>query len=178
MARRPLPEDFREFVDSLNANEVKYLLVGGWAVGLYGNPRATKDIDFLIAVDDANLRKLRKALYEFGAPTIDMGHFKKPGNFFSMGSSPVRIDIITAASGIAIEDCYKRRRTVDVDGTRVAVISRQDLVRNKKASGRHQDLADAEVLEGKQGKGRKRKQRPGRSRTRPRTARNRPSLAR
>jgi hypothetical protein len=75
MARRQLPVDFKEFTDFLNKNEVEYLLVGGWAVGFYGNPRATKDIDFLVAKDDENLAKLQKALYEFGAPSIDMSLF-------------------------------------------------------------------------------------------------------
>ncbi|MBN1471575.1 MAG: hypothetical protein JW925_07330, partial [Syntrophaceae bacterium] len=85
MALRPLPEDFKEFIDFLNANNVCYLLVGGWAVGLHGYPRATKDIDFLIAIDKNNLEKLKKALFEFHAPTIDMEYFRKPGNFFRMG---------------------------------------------------------------------------------------------
>jgi hypothetical protein len=146
MARRPLPVDFKEFINFLNVNKVKYLLVGGWAVGLYGNPRATKDIDFLIAVDDKNLQKLKKALYQFGAPTIEMTHFKEPGNFFRMGRSPVQIDIISEASGIAIKDCYKRRETIKVEGIEIAVISQKDLITNKKASGRPQDLADAEAL--------------------------------
>jgi hypothetical protein len=149
MARRPLPDDFREFIDSLNVNKVKYLLVGGWAVGLYGNPRATKDIDILIAVDDRNLGRLKKALYEFGAPTVDMAHFREPGNFFRMGRSPIQIDVITAASGIDIRECYVRRLTMGVDGTEIAVISREDLIRNKRASARFQDLADAETLERK-----------------------------
>ena len=67
MGSKLLPEDFKEFIGFLNVNNVKYLLVGGWAVGLYGHPRATKDIDFLISVDDDNLKKLKKAFYEFGA---------------------------------------------------------------------------------------------------------------
>jgi hypothetical protein len=146
MARRPLPEDFKEFINFLNANRVKYLLVGGWAVGLHGNPRATKDIDFLIAVDDKNLQKLKKTLSQFGAPTIEMTHFKEPGNFFRMGRSPVQIDIISEASGISIKDCYKRRQMIDVEGIQIALISREDLIANKKASGRPQDLADAETL--------------------------------
>ena len=65
MGRRPLPEDFKDFIRFLNSNEVEYLLVGGWAVGCYGNPRATKDIDFLIAVDDENLKRLEKTFNEF-----------------------------------------------------------------------------------------------------------------
>jgi len=147
MAPRPLPVDFREFIDFLNAHDVKYLLVGGWAVGLYGNPRATKDIDFLIAVDDANLRRLAKALHAFGAPTVDISHFKEQGSFFRMGCPPVQIDIITEASGIDIRECYKRKVMIDIEGTQIAVISVDDLIKNKRASGRHQDLADAETLE-------------------------------
>ena len=80
MAQKQLPEDFKDFIKFLNKNEVKYLLLGGWAVGLHGSPRATKDIDFLIAVDDENLNKLKKTMYEFGAPTIDMAIFKEKGN--------------------------------------------------------------------------------------------------
>jgi hypothetical protein len=147
MARRPLPEDFKEFINFLNANRVRYLLVGGWAVGLYGYPRATKDIDFLVTVDAKNLRKLKKALYEFGAPTIQMDHFKKRGNFFRMGRSPIQIDIITDAAGIAVNECYARRMTIVVGGTEISVISKEDLIKNKRATGRTQDLADAEKLE-------------------------------
>ena len=147
MALRPLPEDFKEFIDFLNANNVCYLLVGGWAVGLHGYPRATKDIDFLIAVDKNNLKKLKKALYEFHAPTIDMEHFRKPGNFLRMGRTPVQIDIITDAAGIDIKECYKRRMVINVKGTDISVISRNDLIKNKRATGRIQDLADAQNLE-------------------------------
>jgi len=146
MAKRPLPEDFREFIHFLNKNEVEYLLVGGWAVGLYGNPRATKDIDFLVAVDNENLHKLETALYEFGAPTIDTNHFKEPGNVFRMGRSPIQIDIINEASGIEIHDCYARRNAIDMDGISISIISKEDLIRNKVSSGRLQDLADAEKL--------------------------------
>jgi hypothetical protein len=147
MGRRPLPEDFKDFIRFLNANNVEYLLVGGWAVGLYGNPRATKDIDFLIAIDEGNLKRLEKALYEFGAPTIEMNHFKEAGNFFRMGRAPVQIDIITEASGIDIKDCYQRKNDVSIDGISISVIAKADLIKNKKASGRLQDLADAEYLE-------------------------------
>lgn len=148
MGSRPLPEDFKEFIRFLNANDVKYLLVGGWAVGLYGNPRATKDIDFLIAVNDGNLTKLQKAFYEFGAPTIDMAQFKEKGNVFRMGRSPIQIDIITEADGIEIEECYSRRNVITVDGMDICVVSKEDLIRNKKATGRYRDLADVESIEG------------------------------
>lgn len=147
MAQRQLPDDFKDFVRFLNANQVRYLLVGGWAIGLYGNPRATKDIDFLIAIDNENLKNLQKALLEFGAPPIEIAHFKERGNFFRIGRAPLQIDIITEASGIDVNDCYPRRNVITIDGVDIPLISREDLIRNKKAAGRLQDLADAENLE-------------------------------
>ena len=147
MARRPLPEDFREFIRLLNANEVRYLLVGGWAVGLHGYPRMTKDMDFLIAIDPQNLRRMTKALSDFGGPTAEAGQLSKPGSVFRMGSPPLQIDIINQATGIVFDECYRRRSLVRVGDVEVAVISKEDLVRNKRASGRTQDQADAEKLE-------------------------------
>jgi hypothetical protein len=147
MAQKPLPDDFKDFIKFLNENKVKYLLVGGWAVGIHGNPRATKDIDFLIAVDNINLKRLQKAMYEFGAPTIDMSIFKDKGNFFRMGRPPIQIDIITDATGIDMKSSYLRRQIIDINGLEISVISKDDLIKNKKASGRHRDLDDAEILE-------------------------------
>lgn len=147
MARKQLPEDFKDFIKFLNSNKVKYLLIGGWAVGIYGYPRATKDIDFLIAIDDDNLGKMIKALSDFGGPTVEAVHLSKPGSVFRMGSPPVQIDIINKASGIIFEECYKRKNIIRVDDMEIAVISKEDLVKNKKASGRIQDKADAEKLE-------------------------------
>jgi len=147
MVQKPLPDDFKDFIKYLNVNKVKYLLLGGWAVGIHGNPRATKDIDFLIAVDDTNLKRLKKAMFEFGAPAIDMSIFKDKGNFFRMGRPPIQIDIITDATGIDMKSSYLRRQIVKVDGLEISVISKEDLIVNKKASGRHRDLDDAEILE-------------------------------
>ncbi len=147
MAPKPLPEDFKDFIKFLNANSVKYLLLGGWAVGLHGNPRATKDIDFLIAVDDENLDRLRKAMCEFGVPTIDMNIFKDKGNFFRMGRPPIQIDIISDAAAIDFYESYSRRQVLKIEDIEISLISKQDLIRNKKATGRHRDLDDAEILE-------------------------------
>ncbi len=147
MAQRQLPEDFKEFIKYLNEHNVRYLLVGGWAVGIYGNPRATKDIDFLIAVDDENIDKLQKAMLEFGAPTVDKKVFQEKGNIFRMGRSPVQIDIINEASGIYFEDCYTRRNVITVEDIKISMIAKEDLIKNKKASGRHRDLADVESFE-------------------------------
>jgi predicted nucleotidyltransferase len=147
MAPKRLPDDFREFIQCLNAHEVRYLLVGGWAVGIHGNPRATKDIDFLVAVDDENVDRLLAALRRFRAPTVARTVFQKPGNVFRMGASPIQIDIINEASGVFFDDCFARRELIVVDGLPISTISKEDLIRNKRASGRHRDLADVEALE-------------------------------
>lgn len=148
MDQRQLPEDFKDFIDLLNVNNVIYLLVGGWAVGIYGTPRATKDIDFLIANDDENLKRLQKTLREFGTPEIDMEYFKKKGYVFRMGRAPVQIDIINDATGIDFAECYQEREILTIQGVKVSVISKNDLIKNKKASGRNRDLADVDDLLG------------------------------
>ena len=146
MDQKQLPDDFKDFIRCLNSNNVRYLLVGGWAVGLYGNPRATKDIDFLVAIDSGNLAKLQKALEEFSSPPADMERFKEKGRVIRFGSSPVQIDIINTADGINIDDCYSRRETIRIEDIEIFVISRDDLIKNKTASGRSMDIADAETL--------------------------------
>lgn len=151
MAKRPLPDDFREFIECLNENSVQYLLVGGWAVGLYGNPRLTKDIDFLIAIEESNVHRLLKALQDFGGPTVDVSVFTEPGNVFRMGSSPIQIDIINEADGIVFSECYTNRNVLVFDDLEISTISRMDLIKNKKASARYRDLADVEYLEGADG---------------------------
>ncbi len=143
---RTLPKDFKDFINSLNKNEVEYLLIGGWSIGLYAIPRATKDIDFLIAVDDKNLVKLQKALSDFGTPVKDIGILKTDNTILRIGRSPIQIDILNKASGIDVKDCLKRKNIVIVDGVQISVISKEDLIQNKKTSGRYRDLADIEDL--------------------------------
>lgn len=147
MAQKQLPDDFREFLDSLNRNKVKYLLLGGWAVGIHGAPRFTADLDVLIATDEKNIQKLQIALNQFGAPTVPNEHFKDIGRVFRMGRAPIRIEILNQASGITFTGCYKRRKIVDVDGTPITIISRDDLMKNKAASGRDKDIADLRNLQ-------------------------------
>jgi len=147
MVPRLLPEDFKDFIRSLNGHNVRYILLGGWAVGIYGNPRATKDIDFWVAVDDANIARLKEALHHFGAPTVEDSVFQEIGNVFRLGVSPIQIDVINKADGIDFEPCYARRNVILVEGMEISVISKEDLIVNKKASGRHRDLADVEFLE-------------------------------
>ena len=146
MDQRQLPADFKDFIRYLNKNEVCYLLVGGWALGIYGHPRATKDIDFLVALDAENLDKLQQTLVDFGAPSLDLEKFKENGSVYRMGRPPIQIDIINNADGIDIYDCFPRRKIIQVDGIEVSLISREDFIKNKKTSCRLQDLADIENL--------------------------------
>ncbi len=148
MGQKRLPDDFRDFLNSLNKNNVKYLLLGGWAVGIYGAPRATADLDVFITIDNENLENLQKALYEFGAPTVPKKHFKEIGRIFRMGRSPIRIEILNQASGIDFQSCYKNRKVISVDGVDISIISVKDLVTNKAASGREKDVADLKNIEG------------------------------
>jgi predicted nucleotidyltransferase len=147
MGKKQLPEEFKEFIQYLNKNKVKYLLVGGWAVGIYGHPRATKDIDFLFSNDKKNLDRIKKALNEFGAPPIDLENFKEDGYVIRIGSSPIQIDLINSADGIEINDCFERKKIMDIEGVKVNVIAIDDLIINKKSSARNIDIADAEKLE-------------------------------
>ena len=147
MVKKQLPEDFKEFIKCLNANKVKYLLLGGWAVSTYGEPRATKDIDFLVSKDDKNLFNLDKALKDFCSPPLDVNILKESGCFFRMGQPPIMIEIINEASGIEFNDCYKRKNIIIMDGVAVKTISVTDLIKNKRAAGRGQDIADIEILE-------------------------------
>jgi hypothetical protein len=98
MGKQPLPEDFKNFIQCLNSSKVEYLLVGGWAVGLHGHPRATKDIDFLVSMDISNLEKLGKALNSFGAPPVDINYLSEKGNILIIEVSPISIDIINEAN--------------------------------------------------------------------------------
>jgi len=152
MEKRQLPEEFKDFIKCLNSNDVKYLLVGGWAVGIYGHPRTTKDIDFLVSNDENNLKKLQNAFIEFGSPPIDIQAFTEEGYVIRMGSSPTQIDVINKASGISMNDCFSRKVIMNVDGVEIKLISKEDLINNKKASGRQTDLGDVEKLEYKKRK--------------------------
>jgi hypothetical protein len=105
-------------------------------------------MDVFITVDEENLKKLQKALYEFGAPTVPEEHFKEIGRVFRMGRSPIRIEIINQASGINFKSCYKRRKIITVDGIKISIISLDDLLKNKAASGREKDIADLRNIEG------------------------------
>lgn len=141
--------DFREFLRSLNEAGVEYLLIGGFAVGYHGYPRATSDLDVWIAIHPDNARRVVQALraFGFGTPALEESLFLREKLVFRMGVAPIRIEICTQIDGVSFRDCFSRRVTGDLDGVQVPIISLPDLLANKRASGRHKDLDDVEHLE-------------------------------
>ncbi len=145
-----LNQDFKEFIESLNKNKVRYLVIGGYAVAFHGHPRYTKDIDIWIGMDRENAANIVKALAEFGFASLGLKEedFTTPDQIIQLGYPPERIDILTTPPGVNFEECYARRVETKMGGVLVNFIDVEDLKRNKKAAGRHQDLADVENLQG------------------------------
>lgn len=143
-----LPDDFSEFLRLLNANRVEYLLVGGYAVGLHGYPRATIDLDVWVASTPENAQRLVQALREFGfdVPTLVPELFLDPARIVRFGIPPFRIEVMTSIDGVEYQACRANAVTVAADGVDIPVISLADLKTNKRAAGRHKDLADLENL--------------------------------
>ena len=143
-----LTADFREFLTLLNANRVEYLLVGGYAVGLHGYPRATIDLDVWIQASDENAAHVLSALRAFGfdVPSLEPRLFVDPRSIVRFGVPPFRIEVMTSIDGVEFEPCRSRAVEFDLDGVSVPVISLADLKVNKRAAGRHKDLADLENL--------------------------------
>lgn len=146
-----LNKDFRDFIKSLNENSVKYLIVGGYAVGLHGYPRYTKDLDIWLLVSDENAARIIEALGQFGMGEIGLNHedFLKPDEFVQIGYPPNRIDLVLSCDGVDFNECFKSRLVIEVDGLEISFIDLENLKKNKKATGRLQDLADLENLESK-----------------------------
>lgn len=144
-----LNQDFREFIQSLNDNSVRYLVVGGYAVALHGHPRYTKDIDVWIEMSEENAVRLLKALDQFGFGSLGLreADFLVPDQVIQLGQPPNRIDILVSLSGVEFEACYGAKLIIELDGIDVHLIDLEDLKRNKLSAGRYQDLADVENLE-------------------------------
>ncbi len=143
-----LPQDFKEFLNLLRANGVEYLLIGAYAVGYHGYPRATKDLDIWIASTPENATRIVSTLNEFGfgTPELTTELILRPNNIVRMGEEPLRIEILNWASGIDFNECYRERIIDTLDGVEVSLIGLSHLKTNKKASGRLKDLADLEEL--------------------------------
>ncbi|MBD3232516.1 MAG: hypothetical protein GF315_02195 [candidate division Zixibacteria bacterium] len=148
MAKIELHPDFKDFLKFLNLNKVKYLLVGGYAVGYHGYPRATGDMDIWIALSKENAKRAAQALIDFGmsAKEVTFEIFMEEHKVVRMGLSPVQIEVITSVTGVEFGECYKRRETIKVGDISINIISLEDLKQNKRATGRHQDLEDLEHL--------------------------------
>lgn len=148
MAKTALHPDFKDFLRLLNSREVRYLVVGGYAVGYYGHPRATGDMDVWIEVSEVNAGKMASVFRDFGMPSeaVSEALFLEEGKIIRMGVPPVRLEVITRASGVDFNDCYARREDVEIDDIPVPFISLDDLKANKQAAGRLKDLQDLEQL--------------------------------
>lgn len=144
-----LNKDYRDMIECLQHEGVEFMLVGGYAVALHGWPRMTFDIDFWIMANPQNAAAVIRALRAFGAPLMDLKEedFHKPGMVFQIGTEPQRIDILSAISGVAYEDAASRAVRMEVDGLSLKVIALDDLIANKRASGRPKDIVDAMTLE-------------------------------
>lgn len=148
MAEHELPPDFSAFLRLLNAHDVRYLVVGGYAVGVHGYPRATGDIDIWVPMDSVVAGRIVDALQEFGFDVAALSPelFQQPDQIVRLGVPPMRIELLTTISGVDFEDCHPRGVDSTLGGVPVRVLGLADLKVNKRAAGRHQDLADLEHL--------------------------------
>jgi hypothetical protein len=144
-----LPEDLKQLLFAFNAHGVEYLVVGGWAVGFYSEPRSTKDIDLFIRSGISNSEAVYRALAEFGAPLAGLtpADFRdNPTSIFQLGFAPARADLLQSIDGVDFEKAWPQRVELSLEGVPVHVVSAKDLIQNKLASGRLRDLADVEAI--------------------------------
>lgn len=144
-----IEKDFKEFIELLNKNKAKYLVVGGFAFAYHAKPRFTKDIDVFVELSEENSIRIVDTLSQFGFGKMDLDKnaFLEPNQIIQFGNSPMRIDIITSISGIDFKIAWENRVEGKYGDIPCFFISRDDLIKNKKASARRQDLADVSVLE-------------------------------
>ena len=140
--------DFSDLLSLFKDNGVKYLVIGGYAVIQHAEPRFTKDLDLWISTDIENAAAVYKSLREFGAPLkgLTESDFAEEGYFYQMGVPPMRVDVLMGIPGFKFAEAWERRVEVNFEDLPVAFISRQDLITAKRASGRPQDLIDADLL--------------------------------
>ena len=141
--------DFKDMLLALSDAKIDFLLVGAYAVAAHGHPRATGDLDLWVRPDAKTAPKVYRVLADFGAPLHDLtvDDLATPGMVFQIGVEPSRIDILTAISGVAFNDAWKNRLSIELDDIKLSVIGRDDLIVNKRACGRPKDIADAESLD-------------------------------
>ncbi|MDY0148523.1 MAG: nucleotidyltransferase [Kiritimatiellia bacterium] len=144
-----LNEDYKEMLQCLADEGVKFLLVGAYALAAHGYPRATMDIDLWVMPSPDNAQAVLCALRKFGAPLhgLSSADLQRDDTVFQIGVAPRRIDIITGASGLRFEETFQASSLIEIEGLQIRIPSIGDLIRNKRATGRTKDLADAEALE-------------------------------
>lgn len=143
-----LNKDYHEMLQILKENEVQFLVVGAYALGAYGYPRATGDIDIWVNNSLKNSKRIFNSLAKFGAPLsgISENTFTEKNIVFQIGIAPRRVDIITHIDGVSFKDAYKSRKLIDVEGLEIPFISKKDLIKNKRSTGRERDKLDADQL--------------------------------
>ena len=148
MLMEPLDPNFADFLKSLNANHVEYLVVGGYAVGYHGFVRATGDLDVFVRLSRPNAGQLLAAFKDFGFddPELTVAVLLEAGKIVRIGVPPLRLEVMNGISGVTFDECYPRRVEETIAGVRVCFIDRENLLRNKQAAGRPKDLADIAAL--------------------------------
>ena len=143
------PRDFKEFLQLLNSNEIEYLVIGGYAVGYHGYPRATGNMDIWIASNEKNALKMVEALKKFGfdLPEVKKELFLIKEKVIRMGVPPMRLEILTSIDGVRFDTCFRNLVIADLGDFKVNFISKDDLIINKRSSGRPQDLVDFDKLQ-------------------------------
>ena len=141
-------QDFREFIELLIKHKAEYLIVGGYAVGVHGHPRYTGDLDIWLNPIPENADLILKCVNEFGFSSFCLAQsdFTKPGNVIQLGYPPLRIDLLTEIDGVTFEECFVNRKVVIIEDLKVNFIGYNDLLKNKKKTGRPMDIDDIENL--------------------------------
>jgi len=145
--------DFKELLACLNARGVEYMIVGGYALAFHGAPRYTGDLDVWVKPDAENARRVLAALADFGVGSLDLKEIdlRSADRVVQIGVPPVRVDLLTSLSGVSWEEAVGRRVRGPYGDMEVPYMGRDDFLANKKACGRHKDLADIEALGGNPG---------------------------
>ena len=141
-------QDFREFIELLIKNKAEYLIVGGYAVGIHGHPRYTGDLDIWLNPTPQNAELILRSVNEFGFSSFNLtkADFMKAGNVIQLGYPPLRIDLLTEIDGVTFEECFENRKEVIIGDLKVNFIGYNDLLKNKKETGRPRDIDDIDNL--------------------------------
>jgi hypothetical protein len=141
-------QDFIDFIQFLNDNEVKYMVVGAYALSLHGRPRNTGDLDIWIKPDKENARKMVQVIKDFGFETLNLSEvdFLRKNYVTQLGYPPLRIDILNSVTGINFDEAYQEKVEIVIDNLKISFIGENDFIKNKQAVGRAKDLGDIDAL--------------------------------